>query len=661
MHSPTGVHVSDFRFSWNLNSNEHNQVQRAYEIKMYSDKACTSLAWTSGIVKSSASINVKYSGKSLLPGASYYWQVRVWDTNSKASNWSKPDRFITELSEADWHGAKWIAFETMGDSSLIVPGVHAPYVSTLGRKGIKRYTVPFFRKSFGVKKKIQEALVFVSGMGHYELSINGMKVHDSFIAPGWTAYSKRSLYNTYDVTRFLTEGKNAIGITVGNGFFNINRERYFKLITAYGPPQAVCRLWIKYDDNSTESIVTNNEWRTSPSPTTFSSIYGGEDYDARQEQGGWDTPEFNDGSWRHAIEVSGRGRLLSPEVSYPVKIMESIPAKGNRKLSETKYLYDFGQNASGVVRLRVKGKKGQVVKLSPAELIKGDRIQQGASGEPCYFVYTLKGDGVEEWVPKFTYYGFRYVEVEGARPLSEEKNDAHPTIVGLSLEHNRNSTPQVGSFECSNQLFNQINNLIIWAIKSNMQSTITDCPHREKLGWLEQDYLMGESIQFNYDIFSLYKKITYDMMDAQRKDGLVPDIAPELVVFEGGFLDSPEWGSSAVLVPWLIYKNYGDDKILRDAYPMMKNYVRYLEGKAKNNLLSHGLGDWFDYGPNSPGEAQLTPKTLTATAIYYYDVTLMQHIAALLTNKADAAYYDKLAKQVKDSFNKQFFDRGAKL
>ena len=243
---------------------------------------------------------------------------------------------------------------------------------------------------------------------------------------------------------------------------------------------------------------------------------------------------------------------------------------------------------------------------------------QTATGSPYYLSYTLKAEGAETWRPQFTYYGFRYVQVQGAQPDTGGAKNV-PVIVKLTAIHTRNSAPSNGSFECSNELFNQIYTLINRAIKSNLQSVITDCPHREKLSWLEQDYLMGASIHYNFDNYSLYRKLVFDLIDAQEANGLVPDIAPEYVKFDGGFRDSPEWGSAAVILPWLLYQWNNDRDILEKAYPMIKRYVSYLESKSDHHILDYGLGDWYDYGPNAPGYAQLTQQAVTATAIYYYE------------------------------------------
>ncbi|MEY2917671.1 MAG: hypothetical protein RIS73_1385, partial [Bacteroidota bacterium] len=248
---------------------------------------------------------------------------------------------------------------------------------------------------------------------------------------------------------------------------------------------------------------------------------------------------------------------------------------------------------------------------------------------------------------------------EGAVPDTVMASGDFAKIISIKALHTSNASPSNGEFNCSNKLFNDVNQLIKWAIKSNLQSVVTDCPHREKLSWLEQDYLMGGSINANYNVRHLYKKLVHDMMDAQTSEGLVPDIAPEFVFFDDngfGFRDSPEWGSAAVIVPWLLYKWYGDAAILKEAYPMMQKYVAYLKNKSVNNILDYGLGDWYDYGPKPPGVAQLTPKALTATAIYFYDVQLLAQIAALLKQPNDELMYQQQAVEISIAFNKQFFN-----
>lgn len=659
---PIGVDALPF-FSWQLSSVKRSVTQQSYQIIISDNpsKGRNNNTWNSGLQVSGQSIHVTYKGKSLHPATKYYWWVQVTDNKGNVSLWSKTAVFTTGLfTEKDWSQAKWIGYEEMPDSLHTTPGVHSPDAKKmLGDKLKQRTIVPLFRKTFPVVKKVLNATVFISGLGQYEMSINGQKVGTSFLAPGWTDYNKRVFYNTYDVTILLKNGQNAIGVIVGNGFFNINRERYYKLAIAYGYPMMICKLLVTYDDGTSAVIISDKSWKTTPSPITFTSIYGGEDYNAGLEQQGWDNTLFNDAAWKSAVLVSSPKGALKEEMDYPVTVNEILTVKTISKPKDSVYIYDFGQNLSGIVELKVKGVKGQVVKLSPGELLSDlQLVNQNATGKPCYFSYTLKGDGVETWRPRFSYTGFRYIQVEGGVPDTTSSVAGFARIISIQSLHTRNSSPAAGSFECSNQLFNQVNQLIKWAIKSNIQSVATDCPHREKLGWLEEDYLMGGSIHDNYDIYHLYKKIVYDMMDAQTKEGLIPDIAPEYAFFDDhgfGFRDSPEWGSASVILPWLIYTWYGDKELLKEAYPMMKRYTAYLKSKSVNSILDYGLGDWYDLGPLHPGVAQLTPKALTATAIWYYDTQLLHKMAVLLNNEKDANELNQEAAEIKKSFNAKFF------
>ncbi|MCD6596599.1 MAG: family 78 glycoside hydrolase catalytic domain [Bacteroidales bacterium] len=555
-----------------------------------------------------------------------------------------------------WEKAQWIGLEKIEDSLRVVPGIHG-FKRILKNKYTKRSTVPLFRKVFKVDKTIDKATINISGLGHYELYINGNKVGDRFLSPGWSYYDKHVLYNTFDITAFLKNGENTLGAIVGNGFYNVNNERYRKLVIAYGYPKVIFNIRIKYTDGSIKNTVSDEQCKVSPSPITYSSIFGGEDYDATLEQKGWSKSEFDDSKWKNSIFINDSTSMLIPEKDFPLKVMQEFKVQAISKSKTGKTIYDFGQNASGIISIKVKGNKGAQVRILPDELINEDgNVTQRSGGGPYEFNYTLKGEGIEEWQPRFTYYGFRYAEVEVIEPKDAKKKTE---VLELKLLHTRNSSPTVGSFSCSDTLFNQFFELINWGIKSNMASVATDCPHREKLGWLEQTYLIGPSMHYNYDIHALYSKIVDDMMDSQLENGLVPDIAPEYVAFTKGFRDSPEWGSASVIIPWQLYQWYGDKKVIKKAYPMMKSYVDYLQTKLQNNMLTHGLGDWFDLGPNEPGEAQLTPKAVTATSIYYYDLQIITKIAEMMGYKEDLEKYKSLSENIKDGFLKEFYNHKA--
>lgn len=652
---------SEVHFSWQLVSGRRNTFQTAYQIQIVSDPvdfgSPAKRVWATGEIKSECSILVKGDIRVLKPAQKYYWRVKVRDQNGRTTSWSEISSFTTGLiDEADWHNAHWIGYEDIGKEKRMVPGIHHNG-DNLGALCIDRPVVPYFRKEFKISRKVTGATLYITGLGHYEALINGNKVGKGFLTPGWTNYDKTVLYNIYDVTSMLRQGSNVIGVIVGNGFYNVNRERYRKLVIAFGNPLLLAQLRIRYSDGSEEIIVTDTNWETAPSPIIYTSIYGGEDYDARLEQPGWDKPGFDDSNWRSAVVVTPPSGKVSRDLDYPVEIMETYTTTSKLRLNDGNWLYDFGQNASGVTEIRIKGKKGQVVRLIPCEIINSDsQPNQSASGSPYYFTYVLKGDSIETWHPRFTYYGFRYVKIEGATPADIDTINEKAELVDLRLLHNYNSTPSAGSFECSNELFNQINTLILRAIKSNLQSILTDCPHREKLGWLEQTYLMGSPVHYNFNIYQLYLRQVSNMMEAQLNDGLIPSISPEYVQFTGGFRDSPEWGSAAIIIPWLIYKWYGDASVMEKAWPMMLKYVEYLNSRSENHILSYGLGDWFDYGPLQPGVAQLTPISLTATAIYYFDVELMANMASILKKSDEQEQLTKWANEIKSAFKAQFFD-----
>jgi hypothetical protein len=660
-----GIDSSPPLLSWQIKSNGKNIMQSAYRIVVAKNPdellENNGTVWNPGKTDSNQSVNIKYEGRELKPGKRYYWKVKIWDENGRESSWSEISWWQTGLfSENDWQGAQWIAYELLDTSLVLVPGIHGSG-NNLEEKALQRPVIPQFRKSFQINKELHSATLSISGLGHYEAYINGEKAVESFLAPGWTDYDKTILYNIYDVTNLLKKGENVLGALVGNGFYNINRERYRKLVIAYGFPKLIAHLHLQYSDGSSEYLVSDENWKTTSSPITYTSIFGGEDYDATLEHSGWKVAGFDDSEWVPAMITNEPSGELKTENDYPLKEMEKFDAERIIPLGDTAWLYDFGQNASGIVDLTVKGKPGQKVKLWPGELINPDNtVNQRASGFPYYFSYILNGEDIENWKPRFTYYGFRYVQVTGGVPAGENNPDELPEIENLSFIHTRNSSPENGTFKCSNDLLNRIHTLIDWAIRSNYQSVVTDCPHREKLGWLEQTHLMGQGIHFRYDNYHLYRKLVYDMMDDQTEDGLVPDIAPEYVEFLGGFRDSPEWGSAAVILPYLLWKWYGDSEILEDAWSMMNRYIHYLKGKSKGHILNHGLGDWFDLGPNRPGVSQLTPISLTATAIYFYDVKIMAEIASIL-NKAEEENLQQWADEVRKAFNMEFFNTETKV
>ncbi len=658
--NPAGVEAASPKLSWKLKANGHDVMQTSYHILVADnqsdlDKNSGNL-WDSKKITSSASIQITYKGKPLESAKTYYWKVMVWDNHTRVSQWSSAAQWqMGLLNSTNWQGAKWIAYAQMPDSMRMVP-----FPGNRGPKGLPPVNdvLPLLRKTFTISKKVKKATLYICGLGHFDMSLNGAKVGDHFLDPGWVQYDKQALYVPFDITPKLQQGQNTIGVMLGNGFYFIPRDkRYRKMTGAYGYPKMICRLLIEYTDGTTGGLVSDESWKTAPGPVIFTSIYGGEDYNANLEQPGWNTNNFNDAQWQNAVIVKGPPQL-DAQAADPLKVMQEFTPVSKKQISPAEWVYDLGQNASGIPEITVQGKKGDTVRITPAEILHPDgTANQNGSGKPHYYNYILKGGRPETWHPQFTYYGFRYLQVDGGIPQGETNAGNLPVILNIKGLHTRNAADSVGSFECSSELFNRVYKLINWSIKSNLASLFTDCPHREKLGWLEEAHLVGNSLHYNFDTHRLALKCINDMRYAQTPEGLIPEIAPEFTKFGDPFRDSPEWGSNAIILPWYVYQWYGDKEVLADNYDMMTRYLAYLGTKANANILTQGLGDWYDLGPKAPGFSQLTPKGLTATAFYYYDLRIAVRIARLLGKTSDAEAYEKLSAGVKQAYNKMFFNQ----
>jgi alpha-L-rhamnosidase len=653
--NPLGVDNRKPALSWQLQSNQKNVVQTAFQILVSDDENLLQKnignVWDSKKVVANTSIQVAYKGKQLSATKKYFWKVKLWDNKGNVAESTIAYWQMGLLQKDDWTKAKWIGYDEPVDSLRIFPHVHQS-----GKKswGARRNVLPLMRKEFEVKKTIKSATAYICGLGHFEMYLNGNKIGDHFLDPGWTNYAKHAQYITFDITNEILQGKNAVGVMLGNGFYYIPGQRYRKMTGAYGHPKMIMRTVIEYADGTTENIISDESWKTSPSPIIYSSIFGGEDYDANLEKSGWNTSSFNDNAWNQVIITNGPAELNS-QMQEPLKVMQRFNIVSKKELAKGITVYDVGQNFSGIPSITVNGNKGDTVRIYCAELLNADgTANQKATGSPSYFTYILKGSADEIWQPRFTYTGFRYMQ---AHCIPKDSNSALPAVKKMEGLHIRNAAPTIGSFTSSNELFNKTSTLIDWAIKSNTVSVFTDCPHREKLGWLEQTHLMGASVQYNYDIAALCKKVIKDMMNAQYADGKIPEIAPEFTVFTPPFDESPEWGSAAIILPWYNYKWYGDKQLLVDAYPMMQRYVSYLLTKDSAFILKHGLGDWFDIGPKKSGFAQMTKMGITGTATLYYDIAILIEIAKLMNNSADVQRYTLLAASIKKAFNTAFFDK----
>lgn len=673
--SDMAVTEGPVRLGWQMTADANGERQSAYEITIR-ENVTDRQVYASGKVKSSQSQLV--SVPALKPNRhGYYWQVRVWNDKGEPSDLSlrQKIRVVPAKIEAEWIGAitRKAAKLPEGRFSNAVfkkDTFKAKWanVDTLSCKSI------ILRKEFKIKNvPVTDAVVYVSGLGHYKLNLNGAEVGNSEFAPVWSEYDKTVYYNVFDVTQLIADKGNAISVLLGNGMFNVQRMgRYSKLQTSFGPPQLLLRMEINYADGTQQVIKSGADWRYALSPITFNSIYGGESYDARLEQDGADRAGFDDSKWKQAVLTEGPKGRLTPQTVQPVRIMERygikswkhIPADSlaaaskatKREIHPSAFVADMGQNLAGFPEILVSGKRGQKVTLLVAEkLTPQGACDQKQTGRQHYYEYTLRGDGQELWHPYFSYYGFRYIQVEGAVLEGEPNPDGLPVLKRLSSCFVYNSAEEVSSFECSNPLFTQTHRLIERAERSNMQSVLSDCPHREKLGWLEQDHLCGPSLLYNYDMTRYAPKVIRDITDTQKPDGMVPTTAPQYISFGNLFDDSPEWGSTLIILPFMYYDQYGDSTLITDNYEPMRRYVDYLTSRADNGIVSHGLGDWYDYGPWRAGFSKNTPVPLVATAHYILDIRLLVRAAEMTGRKEDVKKYSALLKDVTDDFNREFY------
>lgn len=657
---PLAIDKLSPRFGWKLTSDMQGDKQTAYQIILTSNGT---KIWDSGRVKSDQSQLVIYKGKPLEKGKRYVWTVKVWDVNGKVSD-SRNSYFETA---PDFNNTKtqWIGAITKADSYLPIGrrDLHNPSFKNPENKELYEKINPLalrsimLRKAFNANKTIEKAIVHASGLGHYNLSINGQKVSKDIFTPVWSDYDKTVYYNTYQVDTLLNKGENVIGITLGNGFYNAVGNRYRKLWVSFGPPTLFLEMHLYYTDGTSEILTSDNSWKYALSPITFNDIYGGEDYDARLEQKGWDKPNFNDKAWKPVvIQEAPKGVLRAQQITN-VRSMKQYGAISMTKI-DSSYVLNMGQNLSGYPAIKVIGKKGQTVKITVGELLNEEtgKVSQKQSGGPHTYSYTLNGNGVEEWHPEFTYYGFQYIQIDGANLLSSDDTDK-PLIIDVKSDFIYNSTNENGHFESSNEIFNKAHQLIKNAVRSNMQSVFTDCPHREKLGWLEETHLNGPGLLYNWDLTQFFPKVMQDIKDAQRDGGLVPSIVPEYVIFGDDFSDSPEWGGAAVIVPWMYYQFYGDSTLIEQYYNVMKQYVDYLTLKSTGHIVSHGLGDWYDYGEHRAGFSMNSPIEISATAHYYYVTHLFAKAAKMFSKADDEKKYTILSENIRKAFNDKFLDK----
>jgi alpha-L-rhamnosidase len=638
--NPLGIDEEHPRLLWQLNDKRRGALQTAYQILVSSDSLQLlkgkANEWNSGKINSNKTSNIEYKGIPLQSRKKYFWKVIVWDKDGKPSSASSIATFETGIYNLrEWKG-EWIS-----DSN-----------------DVNYKPAPYFRKNFTAKAPIKNARAYICGLGYYELSINGGKVGNDVLSPAYTRYDKTVFYLTYDLTSYLNSNENGIGVLLGNGWYNEQSKAvwYFDKAPWRERPKFLMNVYVEYADGTTDLIVSDTSWKTSPSPVIFNNIYSGEYYDARLEQKGWNETGFDDSKWKHASYCMPQAGKLKSQLMPPIRITREIKPVSVKKINDTVYVFDLGQNFTGLSRLFVSGERGTTIYLKHGEDLtaqNGTRLNQKNISVHYRFEdsteaaqtdrFILKGEGIETFTQHFTCHGYRYVEVTSDKPIRLDEN----SLTGLVIH---TDVKRIGSFSCSNELLNKIYTAGIWSYISNMQGIPTDCPQREKNGWTGDGHISAEVGLYNFDAILFYEKWIGDFIDEQRASGEVPGIIPSSG-WGYTFGNGPVWDAALLLIPDYLYEYYGDDHLIKKYYEHYKRYVDYLSFRADSNNIQHiGLGDWSPYKTRTPIE-------LTSTLYYYNDALLLSKFAHINGIKEDENYYAQLAEKIKASINKNLFDK----
>ncbi|WP_460960368.1 glycoside hydrolase family 78 protein [Spirosoma litoris] len=633
--NPLGIDALAPRLTWRLDDTRKGAKQTAYQVYVGTDSMAVSQgkgsSWQTTKLPLDSQL-ITYAGKSLQPFTKYYWRVEVWDKDGKPSA-SSVASFETGLMHSkNWQGA-WISD-----------------VSDVDLK-----PAPYFRKAFTATKKIKTARAYIAAGGLYELYLNGQKIGNHRLDPMYTRFDRRTLYVTYDVTNQLQSGKNAIGVLLGNGWYNHQSTAvwFFDKAPWRARPTFCLDLRITYDDGSVETITSGKDWKTTLSPVIFNSIYTAEHYDARLEQPGWNTANFDDSKWKEPIMRAAPSTNIVAQAVHPIRNVETIQPKSITKINDTTFVYDLGRNIAGVSQFRVKGSAGTTLRLKHAErLYKDGHVDQsnidahyrpvGTSDPFQTDIFILNGKGEETFMPHFNYKGFQYVEVTSNTPIGLVKEN----LMGYFMH---SDVPSAGQVKSANPTLDKI----WWATNNSYLSNLfgypTDCPQREKNGWTGDGQIAIETGLYNFDGITIYEKWLADHRDEQQPNGVLPAIIPT-----GGWgyewANGPDWTSTIAIIPWNIYLFYGDKKILADNYDNIKRYVDHINEQSPSGLTSWGLGDWVPVKSKSPVE-------FTSSIYYFTDASILAKTAKLLGKQSDAAMYLALATKIKNAINAKYLNK----
>lgn len=633
--NPIGLDNPHPRLTWQMQDAAEGAKQTAYQITVGTDSLQVlkgiGADWQSHKVNSSANL-FAYYGRALRPFTKYYWSVMLWGKDGKPGRAEAGSFEMGMMQNANWQSF-WISDE----------------------ESIQAKAAPYFRKTFTNGKHIVSARAYISAVGLYELYINGQKIGNHRLDPMYTRFDRRTLYITYDVTKNLQDGKNAIGVLLGNGWYNFQSIGVWDFERApwRNRPAFCLDLRITYSDGTTQTITSDRSWKTSLSPVIYNSIYTGEHYDARREQTGWNTPDFDDSKWHNVINRQAPAQTIAAQAMQPIRNVERIEPVSLKKINDTTYVFDIGRNIAGVTQVTLDGDSNTVVKVIHAEKLYPNGYPDQSNVD--YFldpktksydpyatdIYKLSGKGPEVFMPHFNYKGFQYIEIVSNKPIKISKES-------LTAWFMHSDVKQVGYVHSSSNLINKIYDATNASYLSNLYGYPTDCPQREKNGWTGDAHIASETGLYNFDGITVYEKWLTDHRDEQQPNGVLPSIIPtDGWGYEWG--NGPDWTSTVAIIPWNVYLFYGDSKILSDNYGIIKRYVDHINGLYPTGLTTWGLGDW------APVKSQ-TPVELTSSVYYYVDVNILAKAAKLLGKTGDAAIYSALSAKIKDAINTKYLN-----
>jgi len=646
--SPIGIDVATPRLSWELVSDKRGKSQSAYQIMVSEDSLWTEprgILWNSGRVRSAATNQITYRGKPLQSGKRYYWKVRVWDEAARASGWSAPEKWsMGILKKSEWL-AKWIGDTAVG--TIQEQDKHIIPVS------------PLLRKEFDVRRKIQRATLYATALGIYEVYINGKKAGDRCLAPEWTNYSTRLQYQSYDVTALLQPSRNAIGAMLTDGWYA------GELFTHQEPQRGnygynrrfLAQMHIEYADGSSDTIVTDESWKISrEGPVREASLFGGETYDARYGQDGWCRPGFDDRCWSAVTTDLSIPVLLNAQMNEPVKVVQELHPVAVFRSHKNTYIFDMGQNMAGWIRLSLSYNPGFKISIRHGEMLDLDSTLYTRNLRSALQtdVYIPGKEPRIAYEPRFTYHGFRYVEISGlTRP---------PDLNAVTGKVLASSSAIASRMETSNSLLNKLWNNILWTQRGNMHSIPEDCPQRdERCGWMGDAQVFCQTAMYNMDMAAFYTKWFRDIRDGQTPEGRFPNYAPQVGM---AFYDAPGWADAGVIIPWKFYLNYGDKTILQEQYDAMCRFIDWVHdrnpGLIRVNSVGQNYGDWLNgnsiEATDYPGENGEVPKDVYSTAYFAYSAQLLANASKVLGKAKEYKHYDSLARAIRNVFAREFIN-----